>query len=144
MEWDGRNGLYKHMVNNLFPFSIALPIKRKSITSYLLEFGPYFLGPTPMGLYTASLCQTNGHFCPIFKTLSLDFFPAKSLSDDSHSDVNRNSQADNVPEGRRASAFGILSGISSCGFVCGTLSTRFLSTATTFQVLLSFFFLESN
>ncbi|XP_030507528.1 uncharacterized protein LOC115722445 isoform X2 [Cannabis sativa] len=42
--------------------------------------------------------------------------------------------ADNVPEGRRASAFGILSGISSCGFVCGTLSTRFLSTSSTFQV----------
>ncbi|PON93971.1 Major facilitator [Trema orientale] len=46
----------------------------------------------------------------------------------------KNLQADNVPEGRRASAFGILSGISSCGFVCGTLSTRFLSTASTFQV----------
>ncbi|KAB2082333.1 hypothetical protein ERO13_A05G182500v2 [Gossypium hirsutum] len=42
--------------------------------------------------------------------------------------------ADNVPEGRRASAFGILSGIGSCAFVCGTLSTRFLSTASTFQV----------
>ncbi|KAB2044798.1 hypothetical protein ES319_D01G115500v1 [Gossypium barbadense] len=42
--------------------------------------------------------------------------------------------ADNVPEGRRASAFGILSGIGSSAFVCGTLSTRFLSTASTFQV----------
>ncbi|XP_039055341.1 hippocampus abundant transcript-like protein 1 isoform X1 [Hibiscus syriacus] len=42
--------------------------------------------------------------------------------------------ADNVPEGRRASAFGVLSGIGSCAFVCGTLSTRFLSTASTFQV----------
>ncbi|KAK8705714.1 hypothetical protein V6N13_049308 [Hibiscus sabdariffa] len=42
--------------------------------------------------------------------------------------------ADNVPESRRASAFGILSGIGSCAFVCGTLSTRFLSTASTFQV----------
>ncbi|XVE69667.1 hypothetical protein DITRI_Ditri10aG0009300 [Diplodiscus trichospermus] len=42
--------------------------------------------------------------------------------------------ADNVPEGRRASAFGILSGIVSCAFVCGTLSTRFLSTASTFQL----------
>ncbi|KAL5557798.1 hypothetical protein UlMin_034009 [Ulmus minor] len=42
--------------------------------------------------------------------------------------------ADNVPEGRRASAFGILSGISSSGFVAGTLSARFLSTASTFQV----------
>ncbi|XP_062098286.1 uncharacterized protein LOC133804142 [Humulus lupulus] len=46
--------------------------------------------------------------------------------------------ADNVPEGRRASAFGILSGISSCGFVCGTLSTRFLSTSSTFQVAAMF------
>ncbi|KAE8659833.1 Major facilitator superfamily protein isoform 2 [Hibiscus syriacus] len=42
--------------------------------------------------------------------------------------------ADNVPEGRRASAFGILSGIGSCAFVCGTLFTRFLSTASIFQV----------
>ncbi|XP_015574799.1 tetracycline resistance protein, class H isoform X2 [Ricinus communis] len=42
--------------------------------------------------------------------------------------------ADNVPEARRASAFGILSGIGSSAFVCGTLSTRFLSTASTFQV----------
>ncbi|XVF63611.1 hypothetical protein PTKIN_Ptkin09bG0100500 [Pterospermum kingtungense] len=42
--------------------------------------------------------------------------------------------ADNVPEGRRASVFGILSGVGSCAFVCGTLSTRFLSTASTFQV----------
>ncbi|XP_021675218.2 uncharacterized protein LOC110661031 isoform X2 [Hevea brasiliensis] len=42
--------------------------------------------------------------------------------------------ADSVPEGLRASAFGILSGIGSSAFVCGTLSTRFLSTASTFQV----------
>ncbi|XP_021902704.1 hippocampus abundant transcript-like protein 1 isoform X2 [Carica papaya] len=45
--------------------------------------------------------------------------------------------ADNVPEARRASAFGILSGIASCAFVCGTLSTRFLSTPATFQVAAS-------
>lgn len=42
--------------------------------------------------------------------------------------------ADNVPEGRRSSAFGILSGIGSSAFVCGTLAARFLSTAQTFQV----------
>ncbi|KAL4300518.1 hypothetical protein HN51_051959 [Arachis hypogaea] len=42
--------------------------------------------------------------------------------------------ADNVTEGRRATAFGILSGIGSAAFVCGTLSTRFLSAAQTFQV----------
>lgn len=41
--------------------------------------------------------------------------------------------ADNVPEGRRASVFGILSGIVSCAFVCGNISTRFLSTSATFQ-----------
>ncbi|PSS19840.1 Hippocampus abundant transcript 1 protein [Actinidia chinensis var. chinensis] len=41
--------------------------------------------------------------------------------------------ADNVPENRRASVFGILSGISSSAFVCGNLSTRFLSTPSTFQ-----------
>ncbi|KAF8022648.1 hypothetical protein BT93_F0228 [Corymbia citriodora subsp. variegata] len=42
--------------------------------------------------------------------------------------------ADNIPAGRRASAFGILSGIGSAAFVCGNLSTRFLSTPSTFQV----------
>ncbi|XP_027355490.1 uncharacterized protein LOC113865255 [Abrus precatorius] len=42
--------------------------------------------------------------------------------------------ADNIPEGGRGTAFGILSGIGSAAFVCGTLSARFLSTALTFQV----------
>ncbi|KAL6207588.1 hypothetical protein ACLB2K_018545 [Fragaria x ananassa] len=45
--------------------------------------------------------------------------------------------ADNVPEGRRASTFGILSGISSSAFVCGTLFTRFVSTPSMFQVATS-------
>lgn len=43
-------------------------------------------------------------------------------------------QADNVAEERRASTFGVLSGIGSSAFVCGTLFTRFLSTSSTFQV----------
>ncbi|OVA15972.1 Tetracycline resistance protein [Macleaya cordata] len=42
--------------------------------------------------------------------------------------------ADNISEGRRASAFGILSGVASAAFVCGTLTARFLSTPSTFQV----------
>lgn len=42
--------------------------------------------------------------------------------------------ADNVPESRRAPAFGILSGIGSSAFVSGTISTRLLSTPSTFQV----------
>ncbi|KAI7731037.1 hypothetical protein M8C21_008176 [Ambrosia artemisiifolia] len=43
--------------------------------------------------------------------------------------------ADNVALSGRATAFGILSGISSCSFVFGNLSTRFLpSTASVFQV----------
>ncbi|CAI0435063.1 unnamed protein product [Linum tenue] len=42
--------------------------------------------------------------------------------------------ADNVPVRRRAAAFGILSGIGSAAFVCGTFIARFLSTASTFQV----------
>ncbi|MCH91332.1 MFS transporter, partial [Trifolium medium] len=41
--------------------------------------------------------------------------------------------ADNVPESGRSTAFGILSGIGSSAFVCGTLAARFLSTAQTFQ-----------
>uniref|UniRef100_A0A6N2LKN4 Major facilitator superfamily (MFS) profile domain-containing protein n=1 Tax=Salix viminalis TaxID=40686 RepID=A0A6N2LKN4_SALVM len=42
--------------------------------------------------------------------------------------------ADNVLERQRTSAFGILSGIATSAFVCGTLAARFLSTASTFQV----------
>ncbi|GKV20867.1 hypothetical protein SLEP1_g30917 [Rubroshorea leprosula] len=41
---------------------------------------------------------------------------------------------DNLPGRHRASAFGILSGVASASFVCGTLAARFLSTASTFQV----------
>ncbi|XP_052192481.1 uncharacterized protein LOC127801406 isoform X2 [Diospyros lotus] len=42
--------------------------------------------------------------------------------------------ADNIAEARRATAFGILSGLGSAAFVCGTLTAHFLSTAQTFQV----------
>ncbi|KAH7848747.1 hypothetical protein Vadar_007193 [Vaccinium darrowii] len=42
--------------------------------------------------------------------------------------------ADNIPENRRASAFGILSGIGSSAFVAGNLSARFVSTPMTFQI----------
>ncbi|XVF00835.1 hypothetical protein REPUB_Repub04eG0036400 [Reevesia pubescens] len=42
--------------------------------------------------------------------------------------------ADNISDSQRASAFGILAGISSGSFVCATLAARFLSTGSTFQV----------
>lgn len=42
--------------------------------------------------------------------------------------------ADNVAEGQRASAFGIVSGMMYSTFVAGTFAARFLSTAQTFQV----------
>ncbi|KAL5982501.1 hypothetical protein ACLOJK_016574 [Asimina triloba] len=42
--------------------------------------------------------------------------------------------ADNIPESQRASAFGLLSGITSASFVFGTLTARFLPTSATFQV----------
>ncbi|WOG97742.1 hypothetical protein DCAR_0417083 [Daucus carota subsp. sativus] len=42
--------------------------------------------------------------------------------------------ADNTAEKRRGSAFGILSGVTSCAFVCGNLFTRFISTSSAFQV----------
>lgn len=45
-------------------------------------------------------------------------------------------QADNISEQRRASAFGILSGVTSAAYVCGTLAARLLSTTRTFQVFL--------
>ncbi|KAK1296906.1 hypothetical protein QJS10_CPB15g00346 [Acorus calamus] len=42
--------------------------------------------------------------------------------------------ADNVGEGRRAAAFGILSGVSVAAFVLGTLIARLLPTTLTFQI----------
>ncbi|XP_048603894.1 hippocampus abundant transcript 1 protein-like isoform X5 [Brassica napus] len=42
--------------------------------------------------------------------------------------------ADNVSENQRASAFGILTGIGSCAFVCANCCARFLSTTAIFQV----------
>ncbi|XP_038901051.1 uncharacterized protein LOC120088079 isoform X2 [Benincasa hispida] len=44
------------------------------------------------------------------------------------------SQADKTSEEQRISAFGILSGVKSVGYVCGTFSARLLSIATVFQV----------
>lgn len=62
--------------------------------------------------------------------------------------------ADNVPDTHRASTFGVLSGICSAAFVCGTLTSRFLSTSSTCQVAaclavlaaiyMKFFLPESN
>ncbi|KAK4401358.1 hypothetical protein Sango_0876500 [Sesamum angolense] len=42
--------------------------------------------------------------------------------------------ADNVSEGKRISAFGVLSGVTSAAYVGGTLAARLLSTAQIFQV----------
>ncbi|KAK1262284.1 hypothetical protein QJS04_geneDACA001286 [Acorus gramineus] len=42
--------------------------------------------------------------------------------------------ADNVGEGRRAAAFGILSGVSVAAFVLGTLIARLFPTTLTFQI----------
>nr|GLL23574.1 hippocampus abundant transcript 1 protein-like [Ipomoea trifida] len=40
--------------------------------------------------------------------------------------------ADNTSEGKRASAIGILAGVGSVAFVCGTLAARFISTSHIF------------
>ncbi|XP_057966402.1 uncharacterized protein LOC131156606 [Malania oleifera] len=42
--------------------------------------------------------------------------------------------ADNISETQRASVFGVLSGVVSASFVCGTLTARLLSPARIFQV----------
>ncbi|KAL8543384.1 hypothetical protein ACS0TY_004062 [Phlomoides rotata] len=42
--------------------------------------------------------------------------------------------ADNVSEGKRVSAFGLLSGVVSAATVCGTLAARFLPTSRIYQV----------
>lgn len=51
-------------------------------------------------------------------------------------------QADNVSEGKRVSAFGLLSGVVSAATVGGTLAARLLPTDRIFQVPCSF--LESQ
>lgn len=51
-------------------------------------------------------------------------------------------QADNVSENHRASAFGILTGIGSCAFVCANCCARFLSTTATFQVSFLFIYVD--
>ncbi|XP_039059684.1 tetracycline resistance protein, class D-like [Hibiscus syriacus] len=42
--------------------------------------------------------------------------------------------ADNVSYNRRASAFGVLAGVTSGSYLCGTLAARFLSVGLAFQV----------
>ncbi|KAH7690095.1 Major facilitator protein [Dioscorea alata] len=42
--------------------------------------------------------------------------------------------ADTVSERSRASAFGVLSGVSMAGFVSGTITSRFLTSSSTFQL----------
>ncbi|URE08100.1 Major Facilitator Superfamily [Musa troglodytarum] len=56
------------------------------------------------------------------------------LSDGSMQCLSLAYVADKVCERRRASAFGVLSGVSAAGFVSGTVAARFLPTSHTFQV----------
>ena len=53
------------------------------------------------------------------------------------------SQADKISDENRASVFGILGGVASAAFVCGTLAARFLSTTSTFQVVPSYLSISS-
>ncbi|KAI4336731.1 hypothetical protein L6164_015222 [Bauhinia variegata] len=89
---------------------------------------PLSLAVIPVGILAYSRSRTFFYVYYVFKTLigmvSEGSVPCLALA----------YVADNVQEGGRATAFGILSGIGSAAFVCGTLSTRFLSTALTFQV----------
>ncbi|KAK4600095.1 hypothetical protein RGQ29_009956 [Quercus rubra] len=92
---------------------------------------PMILTIIPLGILAYSRARTFFYVYYVFKTLTA------MICEGSVHCLSLAYVADNVPEGQRASSFGILSGIGSAAFVCGTLSTRFLSTASTFQVAAS-------
>ncbi|KAI3807675.1 hypothetical protein L1987_23608 [Smallanthus sonchifolius] len=94
----------------LLTFPLMLAIFPAAVLAYSREKG-YFYAYFVLNTLTSMVCEETV-FC-----LSLAYL------------------ADNVAEQRRASVFGILSGISSCSFVAGNLLSRFLpSTASVFQV----------
>ncbi|KAG5613541.1 hypothetical protein H5410_024822 [Solanum commersonii] len=87
------------------------------------------LGSLVMMPVLGNLSDTYGRKVMLTLPMTLSIFPLGSVQCLALAYV-----ADNVPESRRASVFGVLSGIASSAFVCGNLSARFLSTASTFQV----------
>ncbi|KAI9109202.1 hypothetical protein K1719_019825 [Acacia pycnantha] len=89
---------------------------------------PMTLAVIPLGILAYSRTPKFVYAYYVFKTLIF------MICDGSVPCLALAYVADNVSEGHRASAFGILTGIGSAAFVCGTLSARFLSTGHTFQV----------
>ncbi|XP_042435617.1 hippocampus abundant transcript-like protein 1 [Zingiber officinale] len=92
---------------------LSLPMTAAIIPLVVLSSGrskPYFYAYYVVKMLTAMFCEGS------MQCLTLAYV------------------ADRVCVGKRASAFGVLSGISLAGFVSGTLVARFLPTSYTFQV----------
>ncbi|XP_057435109.1 uncharacterized protein LOC130727858 [Lotus japonicus] len=89
---------------------------------------PMILYIIPIGILAYSKTREFFYVYYVFKTL------VAMICDGSVPCLALAYVADNIPESGRGTAFGVLSGIGSAAYVCGTLSARFLSTAVTFQV----------
>ncbi|KAK6939286.1 Major facilitator superfamily [Dillenia turbinata] len=89
---------------------------------------PMTLAITPLAILAYSRTRNFFYFYFVLKTLTA------MVCEGSVHCLALAYVADNIPEGQRVSAFGILTGIGSASFVCGTLATHFLSTSSTFQV----------
>ncbi|CAN6305987.1 unnamed protein product [Urochloa humidicola] len=82
----------------------------------------------PLGILAYS--RTKGYFYAYYVTNTL----TAMISEGSMMCLSLAYVADRVPEARRATAFGVFTGICSAGFVASTVAARFLPVSTTCQV----------
>ncbi|XP_073146645.1 uncharacterized protein [Henckelia pumila] len=89
---------------------------------------PLTLGSLPLVILAVNRTSTSFYVYFALKTL------ASMISDGGLICLSLGYLADNVSEGKRVSAFGLLSGVVSAGTVCGTLAARLLPPTQIFQV----------
>ncbi|CAL4915388.1 unnamed protein product [Urochloa decumbens] len=82
----------------------------------------------PLGILAYS--RTRGYFYAYYVTKML----TATVCEGSMMCLSLAYVADRVPEGRRAVAFGVFTGVCSAGFVASTIAARFLPVSTTCQV----------
>ncbi|XP_031477854.1 uncharacterized protein LOC116248948 [Nymphaea colorata] len=97
------------------------------------DIKPLLTIPMSIGIFPSAILA-----CSQSKQFVIAYYLAKTLTsiicDGSIICLSLVYVADNTSEGGRATAFGLLSGTSSCAFVCATLASRFLSRASAFQL----------
>ncbi|CAL4940443.1 unnamed protein product [Urochloa decumbens] len=82
----------------------------------------------PLGILAYG--RTRGYFYAYYVTKTL----TSTVCEGSMMCLSLAYVADRVPEGRRAVAFGVFTGVCSAGFVASTIAARFLPVSTTCQV----------